>query len=118
MNTQIQKMVVGGGSLVLGVLVGHYVWTAPMSGSHTMNMQDSMSNMTAGLEGKKGDAFDQAFLSEMIVHHEGAIDMAELVLKHAKHDELKTMAHDIIDAQSREVAQMKAWQETWYQPLH
>ena len=79
-----------------------------------MDMDDMMKNMNANLEGKKGDAFDQEFLAEMIVHHQGAIDMAELALTNAKHQEIKDLAKAIITAQTTEIGQMKAWASAWY----
>ena len=81
---------------------------------HTMDMSSMMAEMNANLAGKTGDAFDQAFIEEMIVHHEGAVDMAELALTNAKHPEIKTLANAIISAQNSEIAQMKAWLSSWY----
>jgi uncharacterized protein (DUF305 family) len=77
------------------------------------DMGDTMTNMQASLAGKTGDAFDRAFLSEMIVHHQGAVDMAVSAKAYAKHDELKQMADVIITAQNAEIAQMKTWQKQW-----
>jgi uncharacterized protein (DUF305 family) len=78
-------------------------------------MHGAMSDMTASLEGKTGEDFDKAFLTEMIVHHEGAVAMAQLALVNAKHAEIKTMATAIISAQTTEIEQMKNWQTAWYQ---
>lgn len=78
------------------------------------DMQNTMHSMMTGLEGKTGDALDQAFLKEMIVHHEGAVEMAQAVLEKGKHPELKVMAEAIIKAQTAEIEQMKAWQKAWY----
>ena len=77
-------------------------------------MQGEMDGMMAGLAGKSGDDFDKAFLSEMIMHHEGAVDMAEAALQSAKHEEIKDMARAIITAQTAEINQMKGWQQAWY----
>ena len=77
-------------------------------------MQHSMEGMMASLDGKTGDAFDQAFLSEMILHHEGAVEMAQQALQHARHQEIKDLAEAIISAQNQEIAEMKTWQEQWY----
>lgn len=90
-----------------------------MSGGETMEdesmaMHGAMDSMMAGLYGKTGDAFDQAFLAEMIVHHEGAVEMAQAALRDAKHAELKQMAEAIIAAQTQEIEQMKTWQKSWY----
>lgn len=85
-----------------------------MGGDDHMSMKDMMTNMNAELEGKTGDAFDQAFLREMIVHHQGAVEMAVLALTNAKHQEIKDLAKGIIAAQNKEIADMKAWQESWF----
>lgn len=78
------------------------------------SMHAVMDGMTASLEGKTGDAFDQAFLDEMIVHHQGAIDMAEQVLATSTRPELRTLAEAIIAAQSTEIKMMQDWLSTWY----
>lgn len=77
-------------------------------------MQDMMQGMNAGLQGKTGDAFDQEFLSEMVIHHQGAIDMAKMVPQMSKRPELLKLAQDIIEAQSKEITQMQEWQTQWY----
>lgn len=76
-------------------------------------MGDSMSGMVDSLKGKTGDDFDKEFIKQMIVHHQGAIDMANLAKVNAKHDEIKSMADDIISAQSKEIEMMKQWQKDW-----
>lgn len=84
-----------------------------MDHSGTNHASMSMDNMMTELEGKTGDAFDQAFIEMMIPHHQGAIDMARIVQKNAKHVEIKGMADDIISAQQGEIDMMKQWQKDW-----
>ncbi len=79
-----------------------------------MDMRSMMAGMNEALAGKKGDEFDRAFIEEMIVHHEGAVDMAKLALANAKHQEIKTLANAIISAQTKEINQMKEWLKNWY----
>lgn len=90
----------------------HMIPNGEMMGSNSM--QGSMDGMMAQLEGKTGDAFDKAFLSEMIMHHEGAVVMAQAALKNAMHQEIKDLAQAIISAQEGEITQMKNWQKSWY----
>jgi len=80
----------------------------------SMNMLSDMSMMSSSLKGLKGDEFDKRFISEMVTHHEGAVDMAELALTNAKHQEVKTMAQNIISAQTKEIDEMQTWQKNWH----
>lgn len=72
----------------------------------------TMGEMSAMLEGKSGQELDCAFLDGMIPHHEGALDMS-VFLATSNRNELKDFAQAIITGQSREIAQMKAWQVEW-----
>ena len=54
---------------------------------------------------------DLAFNCGMIVHHQGAIAMAEVELKLGKDAKSKQMAQMIIDAQKKEIGEMTAWVE-------
>lgn len=80
----------------------------------TMDMAHMMASMNKELEGKTGAEFDKAFLTEMIVHHEGAVEMAELALQHAQHQEVKDLAVAIISAQNKEIGDMKSWLQKWF----
>ena len=85
-----------------------------MGGKAQMDMNSMMSGMMEGLNGKTGDEFDKAFLAEMIVHHQGAVVMAQAVLKNSKRPELIKLANDIISAQTGEITMMKNWEKEWF----
>lgn len=106
-----------GGYLVRGGQVQDGMHMMPGGGmmhDNGMGMGNAMDDMMAGLQGKAGDEFDQAFLSEMIMHHQGAVVMAQAALQSAKHQEIKDMAQAIISAQTTEINQMRAWGKSWY----
>lgn len=52
---------------------------------------------------------DAAFVLGMIPHHQGAVDMAEIVLKFGKDSRNQHFAREIIDTQRREIGEMRAW---------
>lgn len=63
--------------------------------------QDMVTTFTA--------AAGRAFAAGMVPHHQEAIDMAEVVLKYGKAPEFRMLTHEIIVAQKKEIALMKAW---------
>jgi len=58
--------------------------------------------------------FHKAFIDAMIPRHQSTIDMADVVIKESENPALRRLAADIVEAQEREIAQMKAWREEWY----
>ncbi|MEO8287074.1 MAG: DUF305 domain-containing protein [Chloroflexota bacterium] len=66
------------------------------------------------LRGLTGQQFEIEWLSMMIEHHQGAIEMAQLADTRAKHQEIKTVAQNIIQDQTREIGEMKTWLMQWY----
>ena len=77
---------------------------AMMSGMDTMSRAMKSAPMT-------GDA-DRDFVSMMMPHHQGAIDMARVQLKYGKDPLLRKMAMEIVAAQEHEIAAMQQWQES------
>ena len=55
----------------------------------------------------KGEAFDQFFLASMIAHHEGALDIVDMI-NDSTNSEVKTLAANIVKSQSAEIEAMKA----------
>lgn len=76
-------------------------------------MHTSMKGMQ--LDSLKGEEMEKMFLKQMIVHHEGAVTMAEALLKETTRPELVTLGQDIIVAQNAEIKMMKGWLEEWFE---
>lgn len=52
------------------------------------------------------NSVEEAFAEGMIMHHEMAVQMAEAILQYTENEEIRNMAQDIIDMQTKEIAQM------------
>ncbi len=74
------------------------------------NMHDSMTDMMKNMEAMKtsGDT-DRDFAAMMKVHHQGAIDMAQMELQNGKDAKMRAMAKRIIEAQQKEIKEFDQW---------
>ena len=128
METKNNTLIIGLLTLILGLVIGYFAGTSSyrpfgmMGGSYTQTrdmdgysgMHGAMNGMTMGLEGKTGDELDKAFLDGMIIHHEGAVEMAQTLLRGTKRPELTKLGNDIITAQTGEIQMMKDWRSSWF----
>ena len=83
---------------------------------HMMPMSsDQMKSMMMSQDlGAADSQFDLRFINAMIPHHEGAVTMAQDVLKKSQRPQMKQLAKEIIRDQQKEIAQMKQWRKAWY----
>ncbi len=120
-------MGIAGLAFVLAALVGGSLgpslWpTAFWSGQYGAMIGPSMMNggmMNGGMMGTGTIAdsnapFDQRFLDQMIVHHQGAVMSAQMMIADSARPELRDLAQRVITGQQREIDQMRQWRQDWY----
>ncbi|BAT60858.1 hypothetical protein GJW-30_1_03408 [Variibacter gotjawalensis] len=79
------------------------------AGSSTADFQAANEKMHKDMGIAYTGDVDVDFIRGMIPHHQGAIDMAKIVLKHSKSREVRKLATGIISAQEKEIDWMQAW---------
>lgn len=83
---------------------------ASTSKSFSSLMKDAMTIMEDGMaRAPMSGVAEHDFITMMIPHHQGAIDMAKGVLLHTQDPELKNLAVGIITEQQNEIRVMQAW---------
>jgi len=76
---------------------------------------DPNSPEQAGETGNAADyAFDLVFIDAMILHHQGAVAMAEIALSRSERTEIRDLAAAIGTSQTAEIEQLLTWREAWY----
>lgn len=76
-------------------------------GMHMQGMEGDLDALRAAAD------FDREFARQMIVHHESAVMMAQMLESGTERPEMKKLAADIISSQSREIEMMRGWLRTW-----
>jgi len=69
----------------------------------------SEAAMHAGMARASGATVDEAYIAKMIEHHRGAVAMADVALAQSRDPEIRRMAGLVKNAQTREIAEMRAW---------
>ncbi len=69
----------------------------------------AMDRMMKGMKMKSTGNPDKDFVTMMLPHHQGAIDMAKVELQYGKDPALLDLAKGIVAAQEKEIVEMKSW---------
>ena len=78
---------------------------APSTGAYRDAMKTMMEKMDTPFTGNA----DHDFVTGMLPHHQGAIDMAHVELQYGRDPALRNLAREIIASQSKEEAFMRGW---------
>ena len=77
--------------------------------------QAAATRTTAEMQAAAQTAYqtaDQAYVAKMIANHESAVATARVALRDSRDPEIRRMAQSVVDAQTREIAELKAWAPT------
>lgn len=85
---------------------------------NTQQTKTSINQDTASIDSNKfanlkGEAYDEAYIADMLAHHEGALNMSEMVSAGTDRLELTQLAQTIMQTQSQELMKMQTWQTEW-----
>ncbi|WP_055535705.1 DUF305 domain-containing protein [Streptomyces graminilatus] len=80
--------------------------TQSMPGMDSMESMESMKAMPGMNHGSAAEDFDKAFLTMMIEHHKGAVEMATTEKAKGQYGPATSMADDVIRTQTAEIAEM------------
>jgi uncharacterized protein (DUF305 family) len=107
--------VVGVVALGAGVGIGAAAWAGGDHGDDgAMGSDFGLSDMS-GHGGTTADALDeQAFMEQMVPHHESAVAMASIALERTERPQIRRLAGRIAAAQDGEIARMESWHEAWF----
>ncbi len=119
-----KNILVATGALILGIIIG-LISDCPWFQSqnwHSDTMMDRNNdrntagmNMNHSMHGMMSVKNEQEFLEHMIPHHEEAVETAKDVLARGGTTEgIRTLLNNVITAQEKEIADMKAWYASWY----
>ena len=66
-----------------------------------------MTKMMAAMEIKPSGDVDKDFVAMMTPHHQGAVDMAQAMLRYGHNEQLRRLAQEIIVTQQQEIVVMR-----------
>lgn len=90
-------------------LLDNTAFTSDMNEAASAAFPKIMDKMHEGTPMTETGDIDVDFVRSMIPHHQGAIDMAYVVLEHGDNPKVRRLAEDVIRAQTREINQMQDW---------
>jgi len=81
--------------------------TTGMKGTEHSEMDRSSGEMAPGMLIQDGRYSDERFIDAMVPHHRGAVEMAEVALENAEHEEIRRLAENVVSTQEAEIEALK-----------
>ena len=78
-----------------------------MDGMDHSKMKGGSGRTAPGTLMKDGRYSDERFIDAMVPHHRGAVEMAEVALENAEHEEIRRLSEEIVSAQEAEIEELK-----------
>lgn len=88
--------------------------TIPKTMIPTTHTETGSSVHTDNKKDDRSASSEEWFITGMIPHHQEAVDAAKIIVAKTQNQELKKVAQAIIDAQNKEITQLKGWMKAWY----
>jgi uncharacterized protein (DUF305 family) len=111
--TTLALALIGGSIAVAQQHGGHTGHVMPKStsseGASTQAYRAANAKMHKDMDITYSGNADVDFVRGMIPHHQGAVEMAKIVLANGKDQELRKLATEIIAAQDKEITFMREW---------
>ena len=77
--------------------------------SETNPFHDAQKRMHDNIMSPEGNSVDETFVKQMIEHHRGGVESAEILLREGSDPELKEMAQKTISHQQKEIGELQSW---------
>jgi uncharacterized protein (DUF305 family) len=113
-------LLAGAGITSAAVQLGSMMSSGAMGGMGSMMSGGGMGSMMGGGQMQPMGSFDEdkpfdlQFIDQMTMHHEGAIISSEHMISDSKRPELRKLAGNIEESQSKQIDQMQEWRDEWY----
>ena len=78
-----------------------------MEGTDHSKVDSGSGGMASGMLMENGKYSDERFIDAMVPHHQGAVEMAEVALENAEHEEIKQLSENIVSTQEAEIGELK-----------
>ncbi len=80
---------------------------AGMGGMDHSKMEGGSGGTASGMLMEDGRYSDERFIDAMVPHHQGAVEMAEVALQNAEHEEIEQLSENIVATQEAEIEELK-----------